>query len=115
MDPFPGNIGQVFQAKNLDEKPKFPAQFPVVLKELVYNGWSKKPRERPEIKKFRFALSVMLEQEENKNLTQLTDESKIASFPDVFKGEYHLDNHLLKPYSKSSINDKLSYVNSYFS
>jgi serine/threonine protein kinase len=62
MDPFPGNMGQIFQAKNLDEKPKFPSQFPAALKDLVYAGWSKKPRERPAIDNFRSALRSMLKE-----------------------------------------------------
>jgi serine/threonine protein kinase len=69
MDPFPGNMGQIWQAKNLDEKPEIPSEFPAVLKELVLTGWSKKPRERPEIEKFSLALSLMLKEEEEKSLT----------------------------------------------
>jgi hypothetical protein len=62
MDPFPGNIGQIVQAKIQDEKPKIPSQFPATLKIVISDGWSQKPRERPKLKKFRSAL--MLEQEE---------------------------------------------------
>jgi serine/threonine protein kinase len=88
LDPFPGNIGQICQAKIQDEKPKIPSEFPEALKKVIRDGWSKKPRERPELEKFRLALSVMLREEENQSLT-LTDETKMASFPVVFKGEYH--------------------------
>ncbi len=64
MDPFPGDIGQIVQAKILDEKPKFPSEFPAVLKEMVNAGWSQKPRERPGIEEFRSALSLMLKSED---------------------------------------------------
>ncbi len=66
MNPFPGNIGQICQAKNLDEKPKFPSEFPTALKNLIINGWSKNPRERPAIEKFKFALNVLKQEKETK-------------------------------------------------
>jgi hypothetical protein len=88
MDPFPGNMSQILIAKFQDETPEIPLEFPAALKNLISYGWSKKPRERPELEKFRLALSVMLREEENQSLT-LTDETKMASFPVVFKGEYH--------------------------
>ncbi len=68
MDPFPGSMSQIFQAKSQDDKPEFPPEFPAVLKDLVYTGWSKKPRERPEIEKLSSALCLLLKQEEEKNL-----------------------------------------------
>jgi serine/threonine protein kinase len=55
-DPFPGNLLQVFRAKQNDETPEIPLEFPTALKNLIRLGWSKKPRERPEIKKFKSGL-----------------------------------------------------------
>ncbi len=72
LDPFPGNIGQIVQAKIQDEKPEFPSEFPAALKCLISDGWSKKPRERPNIDKFRMTLSLMLKQEEEKSLKGIT-------------------------------------------
>ncbi len=72
MDPFPGNIGQIFQAKNLDEKPKFPTQFPAALENVIKCGWSQKPRERPEIEKFESALNLILKHREGKTLKVIT-------------------------------------------
>ncbi len=69
MDPFPGSMGQIWQAKSLDEKPEFPSGFPAILKDLVSTGWSKKPRERPEIEKLSSALCLMLKREEEKKLS----------------------------------------------
>ena len=66
MNPFPGNIGQIFQAKNLDEKPEIPSEFPTALKNLIIDGWSKKPRERPAIEKFKSALNVLKQEEKTK-------------------------------------------------
>ncbi len=69
MNPFHGNIFQIWQAKIKDEKPIIPLEFPADLKNLVSDGWSIKPRERPEIGKFRSALSLMLQLVEEKQLT----------------------------------------------
>jgi hypothetical protein len=66
VDPFPGNIGQICQAKNLDEKPNIPLEFPAALKNLIVDGWSRKPRQRPGIEKFKSALKSMVKQEEEK-------------------------------------------------
>jgi serine/threonine protein kinase len=63
-DPFPGNIGQIYQAKFQNEKPNIPFEFPEALKNVICDGWSKKPRERPEIEKFRSALNVLKQEEE---------------------------------------------------
>jgi hypothetical protein len=68
-DPFPGSVLQIFRAKQHDEVPEIPLEFPDALKNLIRNGWSKKPRERPEIKEFRSALSLILNQEEDKSCT----------------------------------------------
>jgi hypothetical protein len=59
-------MGQIWQAKNLDEKPEIPSGFPTALKNLIIDGWSKKPRERPAIKKFKLALNVLKLEEEAK-------------------------------------------------
>jgi serine/threonine protein kinase len=69
VDPFPGNMGQIYLAKIQNETPEIPSEFPIALKELVYIGWSKKPRERPEIEKFSLALSLMHKEEEEKSFT----------------------------------------------
>jgi hypothetical protein len=69
IDPFPGNIGQICQAKIQDETPKFPSEFPTALKIIISSGWSKKPRKRPEIEKFSSALRVMQKKEEENSLT----------------------------------------------
>jgi hypothetical protein len=66
VNPLPGNIGQIWQAKHLDEKPEIPSEFPTALKNLIIDGWSKKPRERPAIEKFKLALNVLKQEEETK-------------------------------------------------
>jgi hypothetical protein len=38
IDPFPGHIGKIFQAKMSDKKPAIPSDFPAELKELVIQG-----------------------------------------------------------------------------
>jgi serine/threonine protein kinase len=42
IDPFPGNMGQIWQAKAQDKKPEIPSEFPTALKNLIIDGWSKK-------------------------------------------------------------------------
>jgi hypothetical protein len=60
IDPFPGHIVQIFQAKMSDKKPAISADFPAELKELVIQGWSKDPKERPSIQEFKSAFNKML-------------------------------------------------------
>ncbi len=60
IDPFPGHIGQIFQAKMSDKKPAIPSDVPAELKELVVQGWSKDPKERPPIQEFKSELNKML-------------------------------------------------------
>ena len=60
IDPFPGSMGQIFEAKRLDEKPVIPSDFPSDLRELVIQGWSKDPKERLPIQDFQSALNKML-------------------------------------------------------
>jgi hypothetical protein len=60
IDPFPGHIGQIFQAKMSDKKPVIPSDVPAELKELVIQGWSKDPKERPSIQEFKSAFNKML-------------------------------------------------------
>ncbi len=60
INPFPGHIGQIFQAKMSDKKPAIPSDFPSKLKELVIQGWSKDQEERPPIEEFKSALNKML-------------------------------------------------------
>ena len=63
IDPFPGSMGQIFEAKRLDEKPVIPSDFPSDLRELVIQGWSKDPKERLPIQDFQSALNKMLPRE----------------------------------------------------
>ena len=60
INPFPGQIGKIFQAKMSDKKPVIPSDFPSDLRELVIPGWSKDPKERPSIQEFKSALNKML-------------------------------------------------------
>jgi hypothetical protein len=60
IDPFPGSFGQIYKAKLNDKKPSIPSDFPSDLKELVIQGWSKDPKERPSIQEFETAMSKML-------------------------------------------------------
>ena len=46
-----------------DKKPAISADFPAELKELVIQGWSKDPKERPSIQEFKSALNKMLPRE----------------------------------------------------
>ena len=74
IDPFPGHIGQIFQAKMSDQKPVVPSVFPKDLKKLIAKGWSRNPKERPSIEEFKSALNQMLtgeEKEEAKDLVTL--------------------------------------------
>ena len=66
IDPFPGHIGQIFQAKMSNKHPDVPSDFPVALKELIFKGWSKEPKKRPPIEEFKSALNKMLTAEETK-------------------------------------------------
>jgi hypothetical protein len=47
-----------------DKKPAIPPDFPLVLIELMLNGWSKDHNERPSIEEFKSALNTMLFKEE---------------------------------------------------
>ena len=46
-----------------DKKPAIPSDFPSDLRELVIQGWSKDPKERPSIQEFKSALNKMLPSE----------------------------------------------------
>ncbi len=46
-----------------DKKPVIPSDFPSDLRELVIQGWSKDPKERPSIQEFKSALNKMLPRE----------------------------------------------------
>jgi hypothetical protein len=67
IDPFPGNLMQIFESKMMDKKPKFPSDFPSELKELVSKGWSKIPTERPPLQEFMAALNTMVTVEETQS------------------------------------------------
>ncbi len=64
MDPFPGNICQIIEAKQKDRKPVMPLHFPSDLKDVILCGWSKEPKKRASIKEFNSALNKMLTGEE---------------------------------------------------
>ncbi len=51
-----------------DKKPGVPLDFPVDLKELVFQGYSKEPTERPALEDFQSALNKMLAMEETQKL-----------------------------------------------
>jgi serine/threonine protein kinase len=59
-NPFPGGVYQILVAKIRDERPAMPEDFPSELKELVSQGSSKAPKERPELVHFQSALKKML-------------------------------------------------------
>jgi serine/threonine protein kinase len=59
-NPFLGDVCQILGAKMRDERPAMPEDFPSELKELVSQGYSKEPKERPELVHFQTALSKML-------------------------------------------------------
>ena len=94
IDPFPGHIGQIFQAKMSDKKPVIPADFPAELKELVFQGWSKEPKKRPPIQEFKLALNRMLTIEgkdqcrtfQDNNYTEVKEEQQISQ-EEVFSTE----------------------------
>ncbi len=56
-------MGQIFEAKRLDEKPVIPSDFPSDLRELVIQGWSKDPKKRLPIQDFQSTLNKMLPRE----------------------------------------------------
>jgi hypothetical protein len=60
INPFPGHISNVFEAKRLDVRPVVPSDFPSYLKELVIQGWSQDPKNRPPIAKFMSVMNQML-------------------------------------------------------
>jgi serine/threonine protein kinase len=76
IDPFPGSFGQIFQAKMLDKKPDMLPLFPSNLKDLIFRGWSKEPKERPQIQEFKSALSSMHSTKRKKQFVQNDNYSK---------------------------------------
>ncbi len=77
IDPFPGRMFQIFQAKLLDKEPAVPTDFPSDLKELVSLGLSQKPNERPEIHKFKSVFVKMLTEE--KDIAMLRLEKPVSN------------------------------------
>jgi hypothetical protein len=73
INPFPGHIGQIFQAKMSNKKPAIPSDFPLILIELMLNGWSKEQKERPSIHEFKSALNKMLTSEGKDQSLSLQD------------------------------------------
>ncbi len=80
MNPFPGSIGQIYTAKIHNKTPEIQAEFPVLLKDLVYSGWSKELKDRPELEKFRSVFCLMLKREEEKRLTGNNSVTMIGPF-----------------------------------
>ncbi len=78
-NPFPGTVYQIYQAKISDEKPPVPSNFPFHLKELVFQGYSKEPQERPPIEDFQSALNKMLLAEEQTEKNQSITLAEISS------------------------------------
>ncbi len=74
INPYPGHIGQIFLAKMSDKKPVIPSDFPLELIELVIQGWSKDPKERPSIEEFTSALNKMVPRE-GKNQSLMLQEN----------------------------------------
>jgi hypothetical protein len=68
IDPFPGYISQIFQAKMSDKKPAIPSDFPSQLKGLINMGWSKDPKRRPLIEEYKSAFSTMLMPDKSKEI-----------------------------------------------
>ncbi len=60
INPFPGRIEQIFEAKRIDTKPAVPSDFPAPLKDLILQGWSKDPKERPQLDTFKLALNKVM-------------------------------------------------------
>jgi hypothetical protein len=107
MDPFPGNISQIFEAIFLDKKPLMPTHFPSDLKELMHRGWSKKPKERPPIEEFKYALMTMLIIGEKIECTQATSnnnspETVLLNEREAQVGNQEKYNEMLKPRTQES-------------
>ena len=79
-------MGQIWQAKHLDEKPEFPLEFPAALKNIISVGWSQKPRERPAIEKIKIALNVLKQEEETTHM------GKVPRLSNLFKKEVPCSN-----------------------
>jgi hypothetical protein len=78
INPFPGRIEQIFEAKRIDTKPTVPSDFPAALKDLILQGWSKDPKERPQLDTFKLALNKVM----GDNLHKSTSEKdQQAAFP----------------------------------
>ncbi len=76
INPFPGHIGQIFQAKISDQKPAMPSDFPSQLKELIHLGWSKEPKKRPQLDDFKSVFNTMLKLEESTEISFLSSATK---------------------------------------
>jgi hypothetical protein len=88
INPFPGHIGQIFQAKMSDKKPAIPSNFPSDLKDLVIQGWSKDQKKRPPIEDFKSALNKMLTSEgKDQSLTLLEEEQQLDFHKEVNSAE----------------------------
>ncbi len=73
LDPFPGNLGQIFEAKRLDRKPAMPSDFPPHLKNFILCGWSKEPKNRPPLAECMAALNKMLNRDDKEIDNEATD------------------------------------------
>jgi serine/threonine protein kinase len=60
LEAFPGDILKVYHAKIGGDQPVIPSNFPVNLKEVVSQGCSKEPTQRPSLQEFKTVLEEML-------------------------------------------------------
>jgi hypothetical protein len=113
-------MGQIFEAKRLDEKPVIPSDFPFDLKELVIQGWSKDPKKRLPIQDFQSALNKMLPgegkhqslmfQENNypkEKREQLDSKKEVDSAEKTEEKIYTSPKKVTKCYSSFSLNNFL--------
>ena len=81
LDPFPGNLGQIFEAKRLDKKPVMPSDFPPHLKDFILRGWSKEPKNRPPLAECMAALNNMLNRDDKEVDKEATDRDNSLLWP----------------------------------
>jgi serine/threonine protein kinase len=60
LNPFPGNMVKIYQEKMINPQPKIPENFPSDLTDLVGQGCSKDPSNRPGLEEFKSAFKKML-------------------------------------------------------
>ncbi len=82
LDPFPGNLGQIFEAKRLDKKTVMPSDFPPHLKSFILCGWSKEPKNRPPLAECMAALNKMLNRDDKEIDNEATDRDNSLLWPE---------------------------------